>query len=155
MKKRYIIHVLTPLIMGGLLYILFRDNNLKMFNWFSQMGIAGFVDSLRFFTLSFKSHFPSWLFYSLPDALWTYSLTVFMILNFNRRIDYNSFFWISLGPFISIGMELSQSIGLLKGTFDIIDLILCIIASILSLLHIVSFKHNYFYKHEQKNYIIS
>ena len=144
-----------PLFIGGLLYVFFRDHNLRMFNWFQQIGIGGLIESVRLFTLPFKGYLPSWILYSLPNALWTYSLTVFIILNYNRKFDHNSFFWISLGPLLSIGMELSQSTGLIKGTSDITDLILCVIASLLSFSHITGFKHNYHNEHEQKKFIIN
>ncbi len=153
MKKRYIIHVIMPLFIGGLLYVLFRDNNLKMFNWFYQIGIGGFVESIRMHVLPLKYYFPSWVLYNLPGSLWTYSLTVFIIFNFNRRLDRTSFFWISLGPLLSIGMEILQLFGLIKGTFDITDLIFYIIAIILSFSHISNIKQ-YYNRHEQKKYIV-
>jgi len=108
------------------------------------------VEATRIFASSFITFFPSWFLYSLPDALWTYSLTVFMIYNFNQKFDKNSAIWILIGPFISIISELFQLVNIVKGTFDSIDLLLCVIASILAFLHITNFEKLNLFNYENK-----
>ena len=35
------------LIIGGLIYVGFRDKSLLMFSWFEQLGVSGEVDAFR------------------------------------------------------------------------------------------------------------
>lgn len=135
-KRHQILHILLPLTIGGLLYILFRDNGLLMFEWFNVLGVTDIIDRTRALTLQYKQSIPDWTIYSLPDALWTYSLTTTMIFNWNRTFNRSSAFWILMGLTFATLLETAQYFGLLQGTFDIIDLTLCFIASILALTHI-------------------
>ena len=78
MKKNNAIlfHVLIPMIIGGFVYIIFRDKNLLMFNWFDSLGFQNLVDSIR---LDFsKFDLPSWLLFNYPDGVWIYSFVYLM-----------------------------------------------------------------------------
>lgn len=136
MTRQQRIHILLPLTVGGLLYILFRDNGLLMFQWFDTLGIADTIDQTRTLTLQYKQAVPAWTIYSLPDALWSYSLTTALIFNWKRIFNKSSALWILIGATIAPFSEIAQHFGLLQGTFDPIDLTLCLAASILALTHI-------------------
>ena len=140
-KKEYLQHVILPLLLGGLIYVSFRDSGLHMFSWFKSLGIESIIFCLRNWTLHYQENLPDWIIYSLPDGLWTYSLATFMIFNWGKKLRKSNVIWFFIGPAIAIFFEIAQSFGLLKGTFDINDLIFCSIASILAFTHI-NFKKN-------------
>lgn len=48
-RRRPAIHVLTPLAIGGLIYVLWRSDSLLMFRWFEALGVAKLVAQLRVF----------------------------------------------------------------------------------------------------------
>jgi hypothetical protein len=123
------IHVLLPLFLGGVVYILWRDPNLLMFKWFGEVGLGPAIDWLRVGTASAQTVLPHWFIYSLPDGLWVYALTALMMLVWR---GVNSLplkiFWLSLGALIGVGSELAQSAGILPGAFDAVDLLVCLVA---------------------------
>jgi hypothetical protein len=90
-KKLFLIHVLTPLFIGGLLYTLFRTTTLRMFKWFSIIGIDDFICLLRRLTLGYKNYIPKWSYFSLPDGLWVYSFTSAILICWNNDIKKLSF----------------------------------------------------------------
>jgi len=107
------------LTLGGLIYICFRSENLIMFQWFQFMGISKAINILRN-SLSIL-YLPRIIIYSLPDALWLYSLTVFIAMIWiNERAYF--FFWMIICAFLGLGHEIAQGLDILKGTFDYIDL---------------------------------
>ena len=118
------------MIFGGLIYICFRNTNLLMFTWFKNLDIYDNVVYIR--TLFSNKNFSNWFIYSLPDGIWIYSLTSFMILVWGKtKVKWPNKIWLYVGPILGIGAEVGQLLLIIPGTFDIMDLFLCIIASIL------------------------
>lgn len=62
MVNKITIAVIAPLIVGGLIYILFRPETLIMFDWFEKAGLLQFIQDLR---TSFKGKLilPQWIIY--------------------------------------------------------------------------------------------
>tara|TARA_R110002049_G_C9172462_1_gene562054 strand:+ start:5790 stop:6227 length:438 start_codon:yes stop_codon:yes gene_type:complete len=120
MNKRLVnvvINVISPLTLGGFIYILFRSKTLLMFNWFDVIGFTYHIQTLRDIVNSVNYYLPQWIYFSLPDGLWTYAFTSAILL-----FDENKYFL--LIPFsLSIVIELLQFFNLFKGTYDPIDLI--------------------------------
>lgn len=75
---------------------------------------------------------PDLVLYSVPDALWTYALTAAMARIWSTRVSLQSAPWLAIGVAIGCGGELLQLIGLLPGTFDVVDLLLCAAAGLLA-----------------------
>ena len=73
--KMILIHVISPLIIGGILYVVFRTKSLRMFGWFEFIGFNSEISFLRKYVSPLKSWLPSWVYFSLPDGLWVYSFT--------------------------------------------------------------------------------
>jgi len=65
------IHVVIPMILGGFLYILFREESLVMFDWFNSLGIESSIHYFRE-NINTNIHLPKWIVYSLPDGIWIY-----------------------------------------------------------------------------------
>lgn len=140
---------LLPLLIGGLIYILFRVDTLRMFNWFEKIGLLEHIDHLRQFTLHFANGIPEWILYSLPDGLWLFSYTTLLLGIWDNRITNKNLSWIAIIPTIAILSELGQLAGAIPGTFDIMDLLLYLLGSFLPFLiftNSITFKS---IKHEQ------
>lgn len=133
-NNRLTLTVLLPLLIGAMIYILFRDDSIKMFSWFEKIGIGGFLKIFRE-SISNQSYIPKWIIFSLPDALWAFSFTNIMLIMWQDKITKSSVLWILLAPAIAILSEVGQALKIVHGTFDILDLILLFIFSIAPILH--------------------
>jgi len=123
MKKQLIFgHVLT-LFIGGLIYILFRSVSLKMFKWFEIIGLSNIANELRNYTAEYLDEIPNWILFSLPDGLWVFSYVSLLLLVWQNSLSENSLFWILIIPFLALGSEGGQLIGVIPGTFDGYDLL--------------------------------
>lgn len=128
----YMLHVVIPIFTGGVIYLLFRSPKLLMFKWADSIRISNNIEYFRQLVIDNNFQIPNWAAFSLPDALWGYSLTAFMIITWkNNFANKSSFFWLCIGPLFCIMPELGQMEGIISGTFDRCDLLFCVVASIL------------------------
>ena len=123
-------HVLAPITIGGLIYLLFRADTLLMFRWIEIVGMDTYLYNIRSCFSSIKITDISILLYSVPDGLWVYSLTAFMLFVWKGELSKHSAAWLLIGPVLATGGEIAQGLGLINGTFDLYDLVLCAIGSI-------------------------
>lgn len=129
--NRLTLTVILPLLIGGLTYILFRADSLLMFQWFDTIGLRQVIETTRQFIG--HSHLPSWTIFSLPDALWVFSFTNFMLIIWQDKFSAQTVCWIFIAPTIGLLSEIGQAFHFFRGTFDPMDLTLIIIASIIPL----------------------
>jgi len=130
-SQPFLYGVLTPLFLGGLIYILFRTENLVYNNWIQ-------VDFSYFYVLNnikyggqLYDFLPVWFVYSLPDGLWIFSLNSFIILLWNREVTLSLFVWLLAIILLAMCHELLQKFNIIRGTFDIYDMIFYLIGGIL------------------------
>lgn len=119
---------------GCAIYLLFRSKSLNIYQWCMTLGITNMIDSLRYTVQDWCM--AAWVKYSLPDGLYcaAYILIIDAIWkNDNRFIKY---IIISLVPIVTISSELLQYFGLVKGTFDVYDLICYSIPPMIYLIYI-------------------
>lgn len=104
------------LSLGGLIYIIYRDKSLLMFDWFNSIGISSGIDGLR--SLFQGDGVYGWVKYSLPDGLWifSYMFLIDAIWNGEKIITSKLFLWFL--PIVAILSECLQYFGLLSGVFD-------------------------------------
>lgn len=124
MKRQLFFGSFLTLLLGGLIYILFRTATLKMFSWYEIIGLGGLTHELRQFTFQFADNIPEWILFSLPDGLWIFSYVSLMLFIWRNSVSIKNIFWISIIPILAIGSELGQLFGFVIGTFDIADLLL-------------------------------
>lgn len=135
MKSKLILtHIFTPILLGCSIYLLFRSENILLFQWVKTIGFESFLTALRENSLSITV--PNWLLYSLPDGLWVYAFTAALFLFWQGK---NSV-WIWIPIFISVIFEFAQATKIIQGKFDVLDLLFSAIAFALSQL----FLHPYF-----------
>jgi len=115
-----------------------------MFTWFDWLGLGNIVSRLRHqFSLEIL---PDWFIYSLPNGLWTYSLTSVMILIRSQSNQLINLLWILSGLLLSLLFEIGQATKFVRGTFDVVDIFVIIISFILSLFNLVILKKLLLYK---------
>ncbi len=122
MKRQIILGCLFAILSGGLIYVLFRHDSLKMFSWFEIINISNAISEIRLFTLPLSIYLPDWFLYSLPDGLWLFSYISFLLVVWGNTISKHNIHWVLLVPLIAILSEIGQLIKLVPGTFDIVDL---------------------------------
>lgn len=105
---------------GGLIYVAFRPLHLKMFSWFGQLHVDSIVGTIRH-SLS-QISLPDVVIYNLPGALWlfAYMYVIDAIWNRERAVEYRIFL-LSV-PFLALLVEGFQSVGVVEGTFDVLDI---------------------------------
>ncbi|RJR26729.1 MAG: hypothetical protein C4582_01265 [Desulfobacteraceae bacterium] len=108
---------------GGLVYILWRPDNLRLFGWLNGLGLTDPVESLRGCFKPVYSYLPDWFLFSLPDGLWAFSYALLISSLWWGSKSWLSFFWLASIPLVGIGYEISQYVGIIPGTFCLSDLV--------------------------------
>ena len=105
------------LIIGMLIYLLFRDtNNIILFSWIPKPKIIQIMPIQ--IEQSILSYF---LKYNLPDMLWFLSGILFLRFLWFCNIKIQKLYVLSF-YFIGFGFEISQLSRKIPGTFDFFDL---------------------------------
>lgn len=121
-KKQRIVKVILSfviLIIGGLIYVGFRDKSLLMFNWFEHLGISGKVDGFRDLVNSEGVY--GWVKNSVPDGLWIFAYMFLVDAIWNGSKSISSYIFIFSLPCFALLSEFLQYFGLFPGVFDWID----------------------------------
>ena len=142
MNRQINIGFLFTLLFGGFIYILFRQDSLKMFSWFESVNLSNSISELRLFTLPLSFHLPDWFLYSLPDGLWLFSYISLLLVIWSNVISKQNIHWVLLVPLIAIFSEIGQLIKLVPGTFDLVDLGFYLSGTILPILIFANSKTN-------------
>lgn len=130
MKQKILIGTL-PVLLGGLIYLTYRADTLLMFSWFKNIGLTDFVNFLRTDNHLQNLTVPNWVKFSLPDALWLFSFTYIILLFWDFKINRQSIAWVLLAPTVGLVSELGQLVGFIPGTFDKVDFLLLLLATVL------------------------
>lgn len=127
-KIKALITPLITLFLGGLIYICFRVETLKMFSWFNLIKLSKVIYNVRNYSLNISLLIPNWIKFSLPDGLWLFSFISLMLVIWNNEINYRNLFWLIGLPLIALLSEIGQSISIVRGTFDWNDITMYLIA---------------------------
>ena len=102
---------------GGIFYLLFRPSSLLLYRLACFIGLGALLGQWRQHTLLWD--WPEWAVYCLPDGLWSagYVLIVDGLFRPHRMK------WLVAGiiPLVGALSEGLQSVGLMPGTFDLVD----------------------------------
>ena len=115
-NSKKIIHAFFSMFIGSMIYILFREKRLLMFKWFKFIKLDFVINFLRDSFYKYRIYIPKIVLFSLPDALWVYSFTMFLSIYFKNKIILSSIF---VGSMI---IEILQ-LWFVTGTFDMYDVI--------------------------------
>lgn len=125
-KQAIILSVISMLV-GIFIYIFLRPTAAQAVHFI--INIFPILDNVREITTNYN--YSNWLLYNLPDALWVYSYTVLIVAIWGYRNSLESKIWLSTVPIICIGYEIAQYFYIIKGTYDIKDVIYSITAIVI------------------------
>ncbi len=126
-SKMWILSI-ASMIFGGMIYVLWRPTSLKMFSWFSALGINQFIANMRIWAASLSGFFPAWIYFSLPKAMWLFSGCLAVHLIWKDYRCWQEQLWMVIVLSLALGGELGQAAGIIGGVFDILDLALIFVA---------------------------
>lgn len=129
-KQIYFGHM-TTLLVGSLIYILFRSSTLKMFTWFDSLGFIHQINKARTISILYSDKLPDLLLYALPDGFWLFSYISLILYIWKNELKPENLFWLFLLPIIAILSEVGQLFQIIPGTFDVLDLIMYLSGTIL------------------------
>ena len=116
--RKFALHIVFPTLVGTTIYLLFRTPSLLAFRWVEAIGVDGPVMVLRKCTSDVQ--LPAWILYSLPDGIWVYATTAWMLIIWRGAISWP---WVSIGVLLAIASELGQTVGVVRGTYQSLDIL--------------------------------
>lgn len=136
MKKSFRIatSVLLPLCAGLFIYLFFRPGNSFIRQWLHE--VSSVFDSSFLPDLTYQYPLPRWIVYSLPDGLWMLSLTLVILAIWNFKLNRSSLLWIILAACAGLSFETCQAMHYIRGHFDLMDLVLILLAALIPLTYI-------------------
>lgn len=105
-----------------------------MFSWAKFLNLSWLVDNTR--VIASRTEFMQYphFIYSFPYAFWVVSFCCCVGSIWHRDVTAAGTIWRVTAPVIAIGSEILQFVGLLPGSFDVIDLLVLIMASIFGII---------------------
>lgn len=123
---------LISIVLGGVIYVLFRDQSLLMFSWFDVIGLTPVIVSARDIVSPISLIIPKWFFFSLPNSMWAFG-GILLFCCIWRDCILEKTLWIFVFLCISIGSEIGQLVGSIPGTYDPTDMVLMVIFILLAI----------------------
>ena len=121
------------LLTGSYLYLKFRSETLLMFKWAKNLGLDFIVSSIRGTFESLNSDRMKYIIFSAPYGLWVISFCCFIGAIWHKDSSISAIILRLIVPVIAVSSELLQFVGFLPGTFDINDLLVLIVSTIIGL----------------------
>ena len=109
------------LLIGCLVYLLFRSKTLHIYVWCESLGLSAPIDALRIAVQNWP--IPVFVKFSLPDGLYCASYLLIIDGIWHNEKRWKKYLFLAAVPVITVSSELLQFFGLAKGTFDMLDLI--------------------------------
>ena len=109
------------LVVGGLTYMLFRPSTLLGFQLTDAIGLSPLISSWR--TAMAAQQPASFIVYCLPNGLWSAAFILIMDRVSAHLPLRQRLYWTALIPAIGIAAELLQSVAIVPGTFDWLDIV--------------------------------
>lgn len=135
-NKEMIYHIIFPIIVGGIIYIIFRPTTLLMFSWFDLFKLTDIIFFLRSKFHGVSIYLFSWIIYSLPNGLWSYSLTYIMLAIWKNSEKKYKFIWYITSLILGIGGEFLQYFKVINGVFEMNDIFFYIIGFLFAFIFI-------------------
>ena len=122
MRRYFILNIIVPLVVGALIYYVLFPDIIFVKTIDELIGVSFHVP------VKFSNIFIRYLRYYLLDLLWAYSLMslVSMMFKDSKAIYAISFVFI-------IAMEMIQMLPGIPGTFDVIDIVVEMIAGLIAI----------------------
>ena len=111
-----IITIVMMLMVGGLVYLLFRPRTLLLFHVADAMGLSSVITRCRSAVEGIT--LPDWMIYCLPNALWAGAYVLLADSVLKGRSVRLRLLVTAVIPALGLLSEVMQAFGLLPGTFD-------------------------------------
>jgi|GEM_PF-3907812 len=146
MKRKEAILVISPLVAGFLVYFSCRTRTLAYYQWIPfkenlDLDSIHFAANERCGELLLGTFAGNTIVYSLPAALFAFSLTCYLKFRYLKHLHAlrltrfrKTIFFLALILLISVLPELLQLYGLISGHFDLMDVLTAATASLLALI---------------------
>ena len=125
------------LFIGSYLYLKFRSETLLMFKWSENLGLDFIVSLIRRSFEGLNLYQMNYFVFSAPYGLWVISFCCFIGAIWHKDSSVSAIIWRLFVPVIAISSEILQFVGFLPGTYDINDLLVLFVSTIIGL--IISF----------------
>lgn len=109
------------IFLGGLIYVLYRPENILFFRVTDGLGITPLIDIVR--SNVSRVILPSFMINSLPAGLWTASYLIMMYVTTKYHTRKVKLMLALPLPIMTIILEFMQLWGWCPGTFDLYDLV--------------------------------
>ena len=113
LQKNIINNVIFPFAVGIIIYLLFRNNNLYIYDWIE-------IKPQYKINLTNLDFIKENLIYSFPDFIWVFTYLNLILIIWNFEISKISLLFLSLSLFIFL-YEILQYYGIMPGTYDFND----------------------------------
>ncbi|MCX6181811.1 MAG: hypothetical protein NT150_07780 [Bacteroidetes bacterium] len=122
-KKLFLfIAVILPMCLATAIYLLFRSEELVVFQILNHLNLRDVVFSMR--EAVSHIHPYHWFALSLPGSLWMFSSMNLLLLVWKFNIQKQNVLWI-FSPFVfAVALEILQMIHWTDGTFDATDVLM-------------------------------
>ncbi|MCG2611803.1 hypothetical protein LZZ90_09835 [Flavobacterium sp. SM15] len=134
MKKQLFFCSGITLTIGGVIYVLFRSESLKLFVWLDKINCLEIIKSTRDRTLKITNVMPNWMLYALPDGLWLSSYVCLMLMIWKNIINKENAVWIFSMPIMAVLSEVGQFFKIFPGTFDWMDVVMYLLGTVFPLM---------------------
>lgn len=133
-------HLLIPLAVGFVLYLLWRPTNLWMFVWLDWLGLSEIVFEARRAVAGVSTFIPSVVLYNLPAAFWCYSFCVAIGLIWKDASFVQWRLAVLAALAVGIAGEVVQLVPSVPGVFDIADCAADTVASVAGIVVVSRFR---------------
>lgn len=121
------------MVLGGLIYLLWRPKSLVMFSWVAALQLDGVVNDTRIWASEYVGMLPAWMCFSLPQALWLMSgCLALQLIWWKTPCSGGKRFWMFALLALAVAGEVGQALYLVEGVFDYLDLTFILLAFLLS-----------------------
>ena len=127
---------ISSIIIGGMIYIIFREQNILMFRWFKLLKISSITDLTRNYGRNLIQELPTWIVYSVPMLLYLLGGNLLFLVIWQGK-DAEKY-WINSFSGLIILSEFGQAVNVVPGTYSHLDLITIIFSYIF--IHIIIIK---------------
>jgi hypothetical protein len=146
--------ILLPIFLSGTIYLFFRTSETVIYQLFQDLFHSSILVNIRSYLQVNSSFIPDWFIYSLPGGLWVFAFANFcyLLLNKETKAYYKSILFLLFG--IVTSLELLQLYNVTDGSFDLMDILFYLAASLTSLsignFRIKKIKYQPIFKDEKK-----
>lgn len=137
-RSRYIGIAILAIIIGGLIYLLFRSEQHVLVRMTLNSFLGNVLASVRTQTLTWV--ISDWIIFSLPDGLWLLSYILTMKFIWKDNFNEVGFIFISIMPISALLLEFLQIIHICPGTFDFLDIVAYVLPTLLIIPNIIHYE---------------